>query len=165
MIRRYRCPTPGDTAAVGAAVGRAAEDGLVVLLQGDLGAGKTVFTKGVARGLGVPGWRYVTSPTFTIHNEYGGRLRLHHLDLYRLETPGEFEDLGFEGVLGGEGVCVLEWPDLFFGCLPPDRLRVRFRWDVADGRLLDADADGPVARRVLAAAGVPVRDDAREEHA
>ncbi|MBE0618203.1 MAG: tRNA (adenosine(37)-N6)-threonylcarbamoyltransferase complex ATPase subunit type 1 TsaE, partial [Proteobacteria bacterium] len=84
MRRSFACPDPEDTLTVGEAIGRAAGPGLVVALQGPLGAGKTLLTKGIARGLGVAQWRYVTSPTFAIHNVYQGRwLRLHHLDLYR----------------------------------------------------------------------------------
>lgn len=142
----FEVPSAGadDTLAAGEALGRLARPGLVVLLQGPLGAGKTVFAKGVARGLGVPGWRYVTSPTFALHNVYEGRLRLHHLDLYRLSGAAELEGLGAEEALYGSGVCVLEWPDLFFEDLPPDRLIVRFRWTGPEGgRSLVFESEGP----------------------
>ncbi len=141
-----------DTLAVGEAVGRAARPGLVVALQGDLGAGKTVLTKGVARGLGVARWRYVSSPTFTLHNVYRGRLVLHHVDLYRMGGEGDLEGAGLVEVLYGPGVCVIEWPDRFFAGLPEDRLTVRFEWGAGDkGRTLELTASGPVSRGVLGA--------------
>ena len=84
MKHTLACRSPGETLAVGETLGRAARPGQVFALQGDLGTGKTLLTKGIAKGLGVPEWRYVTSPTFAMHNIYEGRLRLHHVDLYRL---------------------------------------------------------------------------------
>ena len=141
-----------DTLAVGDAIGRAARPGLVVALQGDLGAGKTVLAKGVARGLGVARWRYVSSPTFTLHNVYRGRLALHHLDLYRMGDEVDLEGSGLGEVLYGPDVCVIEWPDRFFAGLPEDRLTVRLEWGAGgEGRTLDLTASGPVSRGVLGA--------------
>ncbi len=157
------CGSPEDTLALGESVGRAARPGLVLALCGPLGAGKTLFTKGVAKGLGVPSWCYVTSPTFAIHNVYEGRLTLHHLDLYRLERGG-LEDLGMEEVLYGSGVCVIEWPDEFLQELPSDRLTIHFLWGEGDSRLLEFEAAGESSEdlcRELAAASPP--DEAREE--
>lgn len=122
---------PDETLALGVLIGEAATPGTLIALQGDLGAGKTLITKGIAAGLGVDRPEYVTSPTFTIHNRYRGRLPLDHLDFYRLGDETELEDLGLEEVLGGAGVCVIEWPDRFFDTLGEDRLTIRF--EVQDG--------------------------------
>jgi tRNA threonylcarbamoyladenosine biosynthesis protein TsaE len=102
--------SPVETGSLGEHWGRAARHGLVIGLSGDLGAGKTELVKGVARGLGVTA--RVHSPTFTLVNEYGGgRLRLFHLDLYRLETRGQMVSAGLEEFLQPDGVTVIEWAE------------------------------------------------------
>jgi tRNA threonylcarbamoyladenosine biosynthesis protein TsaE len=102
--------SPADTEAFGERFGRAAQRGLVIALTGDLGAGKTRFVRGVARGLNIAG--RVHSPTFTLVNEYGGgRLKLFHLDLYRLETPEQILSAGIEEYLSPDGVSVVEWAE------------------------------------------------------
>ncbi len=101
---------PAETEALGEKLGRAAERGWVIALTGDLGAGKTQFVRGLARGLEIPG--RVHSPTFTLVNEYaGGRLKLFHLDLYRLETPEQILSAGIEEFLSPDGVSVIEWAE------------------------------------------------------
>jgi tRNA threonylcarbamoyladenosine biosynthesis protein TsaE len=105
---------PAETESLGERWGRAAEHGLVIGLSGDLGAGKTQLVKGLARGLGIPA--RVHSPTFTLVNEYGGgRLRLFHLDLYRLETRGQMVSAGLEEFLQPDGVTVIEWAERISG--------------------------------------------------
>ena len=94
----------------------------VITLQGDLGAGKTLLTKGIAKGLGVPDWYYLNSPTFTLINEYRGRLPLYHLDLYRLGDADELFELGFNDYLAGSGVIVIEWPEKAEELLPSSNL-------------------------------------------
>jgi len=102
--------SPAETGSLGEVWGRAAQSGLVIGLSGDLGAGKTQLVKGLARGLGVTG--PVHSPTFTLVNEYGGgRLRLFHLDLYRLETRRQMASAGLEEFLQPDGVTVIEWAE------------------------------------------------------
>jgi tRNA threonylcarbamoyladenosine biosynthesis protein TsaE len=102
--------SPAETGSLGERWGRAAQRGLVIGLSGDLGAGKTQFVKGIARGLGITA--RVHSPTFTLVNEYGGgRLRLFHLDLYRLETRGQMVSAGLEEFLQPDGVTVIEWAE------------------------------------------------------
>jgi tRNA threonylcarbamoyladenosine biosynthesis protein TsaE len=102
--------SPAETEALGEDWGRAAESGLVIGLSGELGAGKTQLVKGLARGLGITA--RVHSPTFTLVNEYaGGRLRLFHLDLYRLETPEQMHAAGLEDFLRPDGVTVVEWAE------------------------------------------------------
>ena len=117
--RRDACPTvmsmfishsPAETESLGEAWGRAAQHGCVIALSGELGAGKTQLVKGVARGLGV--MTRVHSPAFTLVNEYrGGRLRLFHLDLYRLETREQILSAGLEEFLQPDGVAVIEWAE------------------------------------------------------
>ena len=102
--------SPAETEALGEQLGRAARRGLVIALTGDLGAGKTQFVKGLARGLGIAA--RVHSPTFTLVNEYGGgRLKLFHLDLYRLETREQILSAGIEDFLSPDGVAVIEWAE------------------------------------------------------
>lgn len=99
-----------ETSAVGREVGEAVQAGTVLLLTGDLGAGKTAFVRGLAAGLGIDPAE-VSSPTFTLIQEYrGGRLRLQHVDLYRLK-PAEVEDLGLDELAAGDVVTAIEWPD------------------------------------------------------
>jgi tRNA threonylcarbamoyladenosine biosynthesis protein TsaE len=106
--------SPEETESLGERWGRAAQTGLVIGLSGDLGAGKTQLVKGLARGLGITA--RVHSPTFTLVNEYGGgRLRLFHLDLYRLETRGQMVSAGLEEFLQPDGVAVIEWAERWFG--------------------------------------------------
>jgi tRNA threonylcarbamoyladenosine biosynthesis protein TsaE len=102
--------SPAETEALGEKFGRAAARGQVIALSGDLGAGKTQFVRGLARGLEISS--RVHSPTFTLVNEYGGgRLKLFHLDLYRLETAAQFFSAGIEEFLKPDGVAVMEWAE------------------------------------------------------
>jgi tRNA threonylcarbamoyladenosine biosynthesis protein TsaE len=106
---------PAETEALGETWGRAAERGLIIGLSGELGAGKTQLVKGLARGLDIPA--RVHSPTFTLVNEYaGGRLRLFHLDLYRLETQEQIIGAGLEEYLHPDGVAVIEWAERWVDC-------------------------------------------------
>ncbi|MGA2684070.1 MAG: tRNA (adenosine(37)-N6)-threonylcarbamoyltransferase complex ATPase subunit type 1 TsaE [Verrucomicrobiota bacterium] len=106
--------SPAETQSLGESWGRAAERGRVIALSGDLGAGKTELVKGIARGLGATA--RVHSPTFTLVNEYGGgRWRLFHLDLYRLENPGQIAAAGLEEFLQPDGVTVIEWAERWSG--------------------------------------------------
>jgi tRNA threonylcarbamoyladenosine biosynthesis protein TsaE len=101
---------PAETESLGESFGRAAKHGLVIALSGELGAGKTQLVKGLARGLGIT--TRVHSPTFTLVNEYsGGRLRLFHLDLYRLESSAQILSAGLEEFLQPDGVAVVEWAE------------------------------------------------------
>ena len=102
--------SPEETEAVGAALGKILAPGTVIAYRGDLGAGKTAFTRGLARGLGYG--EPVTSPTYTIVNEYlGGRLPLFHFDMYRLASPDDLWDIGWEDYLDRGGVCAVEWSE------------------------------------------------------
>ena len=114
------------------------EPGTVLLLEGDLGAGKTTFTQGLAKGLGVK--RNVNSPTFTIIKEYKGRLPLYHMDVYRL-TDAE-EDLGFDEYFYGDGVCVVEWAHLIEQQLPDQYLKVIISRKGSDEREISMEPKG-----------------------
>jgi tRNA threonylcarbamoyladenosine biosynthesis protein TsaE len=112
--------SPARTRAIGRALGASARPGSVIALSGELGAGKTLLTKGVAEGLGVTG--VVNSPTFVLMNEHEGRLRLHHIDAYRLADPEEAVDAGLLDDREVAGVTVIEWADRLGGWLPAERL-------------------------------------------
>ena len=106
----YRTHSESETEAVGEALATTLSPGTVIAFTGDLGAGTTAFTRGLARGLGIS--ERVTSPTFTIVNEYeGGRLPLFHFDMYRLESSEELFDIGWEDYLRRGGVCAVEWSE------------------------------------------------------
>ena len=106
----YRSSSEAQTEAIGAQLAQKLTPGTVIAFTGDLGAGKTAFTRGLARGLGIPD--RVTSPTFTIVNEYeGGRLPLFHFDMYRLESSDELFDIGWEDYLRRGGICAVEWSE------------------------------------------------------
>ncbi len=112
-----------ETEAVGRELGQSLSPGAVVACWGDLGLGKTALIRGLARGLGYPG--RVTSPTFTIVNEYeGGRLPLFHFDLYRLEGEEDLFSIGWDDYLDRGGVCAVEWSERAPGALPQDAVRV-----------------------------------------
>lgn len=115
----------GDTRRLGRALGRLVAAGDLLVLDGELGAGKTFLTRAVARGLGVPAAVRVTSPTFALVHELPGRLPLLHVDLYRLDDPGELSELGLSERIGGDAVTLVEWGLPFVQELDPDYLHVR----------------------------------------
>ena len=124
-----RCATESDMDLLAHALAPLLQAGDVVTLDGELGAGKTRFVQGVARGLGVAG--EVTSPTFTIHVVYEGRLPLNHFDVYRLESEEELDDIGYWEVLEGDGASFVEWARKFPDALPQDFVEMEL--SVADG--------------------------------
>lgn len=115
--------SPGDTRGLGQVLGKLLMPGDVVCLYGDLGAGKTSLSQGVAEGLGVTD--HVTSPTFTLINEYTGRCPLYHMDVYRLGSWEEMADLGYEEYFYGDGVTLVEWADVVAEVLPQERLDLK----------------------------------------
>ncbi|VEF49448.1 kinase [Bacillus freudenreichii] len=122
--------TPEETLEFASQLGQLLKPADVLLLEGDLGAGKTTFTKGLAFGLEIK--RNVSSPTFTIIKEYQGRLPLYHMDVYRLE--GSFEDLGFDEYFYGEGVTVVEWAQFIEDQLPSNHLSIYIYHEGQDRR-------------------------------
>lgn len=124
--------SPEDTFQIGMRLGQVAKAGEVYTLTGDLGVGKTVFTQGFAKGLGIE--EPVNSPTFTILQIYeGGRLPLYHFDVYRIGSVEEIDETGFEEYLMGEGVSLIEWADLIREILPGERTRIRIEKDLEKG--------------------------------
>jgi tRNA threonylcarbamoyladenosine biosynthesis protein TsaE len=122
---RIIASSPEETMAAGERIASFLHKGSVVALRGGLGAGKTCLTKGIARGLGIR--EEITSPTYTIVSEYQGALPLYHIDLYRLEGDDDFEALGGEEFLYGEGVSVIEWSERIPRSIPPGALTVEIR--------------------------------------
>ncbi len=118
----YLSHSPEETEQLGEQLGRTLRPGSVVAYRGDLGMGKTAFTRGLARGLGCT--CRVTSPTFTIVNEYSGALPLFHFDMYRLDSSDELFDIGWEDYLSRGGVCAVEWSERVEDALPDDTLWV-----------------------------------------
>lgn len=120
-----------ETKEFGIKIGNILKGGDIVCLNGELGAGKTTLTKSIGLGLGVTD--YITSPTFTLINEYSGRLPVYHFDVYRLENADELYDLGFDEYFYGKGVCIIEWADKIEKLLPRERTIL----DIEKGKALD----------------------------
>jgi tRNA threonylcarbamoyladenosine biosynthesis protein TsaE len=136
-----RTDSADATRAVAGALAESLVPGDLVLLVGDLGAGKTAFAQGLAKGLGVE--EPVTSPTFTIVQQYEGRLRLAHVDVYRLDRVQDLYDLGFDELIDDDGVTVVEWGDLVAQALPTEHLMVRIELGTADTeRVIDLSFHG-----------------------
>jgi tRNA threonylcarbamoyladenosine biosynthesis protein TsaE len=130
-----------QTRRIGARLAALLQPGDVILLEGPFGVGKTSLVQGLAKGLGV-GSAYVTSPTFTLINEYKGRLPLYHIDLYRLDTPEQVAGLGLQEYIYGDGVTVIEWPGLADELLPAERLTLYLAHMTETKRALRFHADG-----------------------
>ena len=124
--------TPQETFAVGKKIGENARPGQIYTLTGDLGVGKTVFTQGVAAGLGID--EPINSPTFTIIQEYeSGRLPLYHFDVYRIGDIEEMEEIGYDDYFFGEGICLIEWAELIEEILPENVISITIEKDLTQG--------------------------------
>jgi len=146
----FLCTSPQKTFAAAKNLSTFLEQGDVLGLCGNLGAGKTWFTQGVAQGLGLPKDIAVTSPTFALVNEYqGGRLSMVHMDLYRIENDLELEHLGLEEMLDRAGVALVEWCEKY-PILPADHLRISLQIQDAQSRLLHIHATGPRSEKLAA---------------
>ena len=137
---------PEETVALGRRLGRLLVAGDVVALVGDLGAGKTCLVQGIARGLDVPESSRVRSPSFVILNIHPGRCDLYHLDLYRIHSPGELEDLGYREIFYGEGVTVIEWADKIGNLLPEEHLRISLAFRNETVRVIALEGVGGIPR-------------------
>lgn len=150
--------SPEETQSLGRRIGELAEAGDVVLLIGELGAGKTCLTQGIAWGLGITG--YAISPTFVIMREMQGRLSLYHVDLYRLDDIAEIADLGLDDYLDGDGVTVIEWADKGLAVLPEEHLKVEIGHGPGDERCLTLTASSERYRRLLPELGKTAQTEA-----
>jgi len=149
MQRQVMSKSPGDTVKLGEAVGRAATGRLIIALTGDLGSGKTVFVKGLARGLAVPRGFMITSPSYTLINEYPGRVPLFHADLYRLSGAMDIESTGLLDTMDAQGVIAIEWAErICEGDLAEDMV-VRFDIKEDDIRDITLTASGQTGLYLL----------------
>ena len=129
---RIESKSEKETFELGVEIGKKAKAGEVYTLIGDLGVGKTVFTQGVAAGLGID--EPVNSPTFTILQVYDeGRLPFYHFDVYRIGDESEMDEIGFEEYVYGDGVCVIEWADLIKGIIPKKHTRIEIKKNLEKG--------------------------------
>ena len=137
-----------ETARIGRVLGRYAEAGDVFLLSGDLGAGKTCLTQGIAKGLGVE--EYVRSPTFVLATIHQGRLPLYHIDIYRLDEVAEVVDLGLEEYLEGDGVSVIEWASKALEAFPQPYMLATLTYEGENERTIQLEPRGERYERLLA---------------
>jgi tRNA threonylcarbamoyladenosine biosynthesis protein TsaE len=141
--------SPEGTIRLGAAMGRLCEPNTTIALQGPLGAGKTQLTKGIAEGLGITDRGRVTSPTFVLEQEYDGRLKIRHLDAYRLAGPADLWDIGIDEMCKAGGVVVVEWPERAKEALPDDILWVFLDPTGEMSRRLRFTSSGPESAKLL----------------
>ena len=137
-----------ETLAIGKKLGRLLSPGDVILLTGELGAGKTCLVKGIADGLGIKGTR-ITSPTFIIINEYTGKIPLYHIDLYRIGSIEDLRDIGMEELVYGKGVTAIEWAERIKDTLPDERMEISLKWVDDKSRTIDIRAFGSHHREIL----------------
>ena len=131
-----------ETHALGERLGRLLQGGEVICLEGELGTGKTCLVQGIAEGMEIAS-HCISSPTFTLHHEYHGRISLHHLDLYRIEQPEEIEKLGLLELLDDEkGVVVIEWAEKVQKLLPEEQLAIQIWWENENTRRFELHAVG-----------------------
>ena len=144
-MKRFVTKSAIETRELAQRLGALLSEGSLVILTGDLGAGKTTFTQGLAKGLGIE--KRVISPTFTILRIYQGRMPLYHIDAYRLE--GNDADLGFEEMMEDDGVCVIEWPDFLRDRLPEEYLEISITLEKDFSRVLSVNARGEKYEKIL----------------
>ena len=147
---RYRTESPEETVLLGRKLGRLLQPGDLVVLAGELGCGKTWFTKGIALGVGVLPHEVVTSPSFALMNEYEGRSTLFHMDVYRLENAQDFLDTGLDECFDGRGIVVMEWGDRWPEILPERRLKVVISILSEQSRELVMTGEHPRINEILA---------------
>ena len=126
MIKNIYLDNDKETREIGFKLDKLLKPGSIVCLIGDLGAGKTTMTQSLAEALEVDD--YITSPTFTIVNEYEGKMPLYHFDVYRIGCSEEMYDIGFDEYINGEGVCIIEWANIIEDILPDDYLKIELKY-------------------------------------
>ncbi len=150
-MRSLTSHAPNQTRAMGMRLGRLLSRPLVIALNGAMGAGKTVFAQGLARGLDVPEDYYITSPTYTLMHEYPGRLPFVHADFYRLSDLDDLDCLGIDELMAGQAVIAIEWAQNIDAILPADYLTIDFCRAAERSRRLTWRACGPVSDDVVLA--------------
>ncbi len=145
---QFNSDSEDDTSLLGEVLGRALVPGTTMALVGDLGAGKTRLVQAIAEGLGVDR-RAVTSPSFTLIQEYLGRLPIYHFDAYRLHDSDDFLNLGADELLESDGVCLIEWADHVTAALPDDALRVEIEITRPTSRVFRFSGSGPKSNAVI----------------
>jgi tRNA threonylcarbamoyladenosine biosynthesis protein TsaE len=149
-MKTLESKTAEETFDLGETMGRQISQGMAIALKGDLGAGKTTFVKGLAKGLGVSEDYYITSPTFTIINEYPvPPLTLCHLDLYRLSSADELDYIGFDDIVDDNHVIVVEWPEILKDISFPFDMEIRFEFDENYNRRISVFASGQRGKNLL----------------
>ena len=138
-IQEIITQSPDETKAFAADLAKKLEPGSVLALHGELGSGKTCFVQGLAEALGVKD--IVNSPTFTIINEYHGRLRINHVDLYRIKSEADGSGIGLEELLEGDGITAIEWPEIFSALLPKNTMHVYFEFIDASRRRIKINVE------------------------
>ncbi|MCS5609697.1 MAG: tRNA (adenosine(37)-N6)-threonylcarbamoyltransferase complex ATPase subunit type 1 TsaE [Candidatus Poribacteria bacterium] len=122
-----RTRTPAETQTIGEEIGKQLRQGDLVALIGDLGTGKTCLTQGIARGVGIYPNQIVNSPSYTLINEYAGKIPIYHVDLYRLQNHDELLDLGLDEYMEGNGICIIEWAEKL-GSLQISHTKIQITW-------------------------------------
>jgi tRNA threonylcarbamoyladenosine biosynthesis protein TsaE len=138
----FHTQSPLETVRLGKRIGRLLNAGDIVALTGELGTGKTHLIKGLAAGTGIRKSSYVSSPSFTFIHEYSGKVPFYHIDLYRLESEKEAEELGLEEYLGSVGITAIEWADKIFARLPQERLLIRLLYVDDHSRSIEISGTG-----------------------
>ena len=133
-VRVIRTRSEEETIALGEKIARTLPRPAVVLLIGDLGAGKTTLAKGIVKGLGAAAPEDVNSPTYTLIHEFGEKDKVYHIDLYRLERASEVLALGLDDLLASDAILLVEWGERFPALWPPDRIEIRLAWTSEDDR-------------------------------
>jgi tRNA threonylcarbamoyladenosine biosynthesis protein TsaE len=141
--------TTSETIRMGKRLGRLLQPGDVVALVGDLGTGKTQFIKGLAEGVGVGKATYVSSPSFTLINEYPGRIPFYHIDLFRLESEKEVDGLGLEEYVRGNGITAIEWANKICSLLPEELILVKIHYTGEHSRTIEITPKGKRYEKII----------------
>ncbi|MBY2478786.1 tRNA (adenosine(37)-N6)-threonylcarbamoyltransferase complex ATPase subunit type 1 TsaE [Clostridioides difficile] len=134
------------TREIGYKLGKLLKEGSVICLVGDLGAGKTTMTQSLADSLGIKD--YITSPTFTIINEYEGKIPLYHFDVYRIGSSDEMYDIGYDEYINSNGICIIEWANLIEDILPEEYLNIELKYK-SDGREMILTPKGDFYKEIV----------------